>query len=339
MKTVALKAGVSSATVSRTINGSDKVSTKTAEKVKRVIAELHFYPNTNARALGSGRSNLYGLIISDITNPFFPEIVKAFEAVAIEHGQEVIVANTNYDLARMEASISRMVQRKVDGLAIMTSETNDELLEVVRRKEIPLVILDGMKPGPWHGTIRLDYELGIKLALEHLAALGHRRIAFLSGPQQLGSAQVRLQAFREEMFRHGLTFKLEMVKEGDHRVEGGQDAMRRMLSSLGSRKKPTAILASNDLMAIGAIAALKEYGLKVPEDVSVMGFDDIQLSAYTMPALTTLQFSREEIAKAAFRSLLFQRQQSRTRANHEYVVKPRMVLRCSTSKVSRRKDR
>src|SRR5947199_10768280 len=122
IKAVARRAGVSTATVSRTINGSDKVSPKTAEQVRRAIEALHFYPDTNARALGTGRSRLYGLIISDITNPFFPELVKAFEDAAVDHGQDVLVANTNYDPSRMESCVIRMLQRKADGVACMTSE-------------------------------------------------------------------------------------------------------------------------------------------------------------------------------------------------------------------------
>src|SRR5579862_117018 len=129
IKAVAKFAGVSTATVSRTINEPNKVSPKTAERVQHAIASLNFYPDTNARALGSGRSRMYGLIISDITNPFFPELVKAFEDIAVQYGQEVLIANTNYDPHRMEVCVSRMLQRKVDGVAIMTSEIADHLVD------------------------------------------------------------------------------------------------------------------------------------------------------------------------------------------------------------------
>jgi DNA-binding LacI/PurR family transcriptional regulator len=247
IKAVAKRAGVSTATVSRTINGSDKVSPKTAERVRRAIAALNFYPNTNARALGSGRTNLYGLIISDITNPFFPELVKAFEDIAVEHGQEVLVANTNYDPARMEMCVSRMLQRKVDGLAIMTSEMDDRLLEVVSRRDIPLVSLDTVAPAPGWSSVRMDYAEGIRTGLEHLVGLGHTRIGFLSGPSRWNSARVRLQAYMEFMEGHGLAVKAGMVQEGNHQVDGGRDAMQRMLQA---SVQPTAVMASNDLMAI-----------------------------------------------------------------------------------------
>ena len=139
IREVARLAKVSTATVSRTINGSDKVTPETKERVQRAIEELKFYPNTWARALGSGRSNLYGLIISDITNPFFPELVKSFEDIAVQNGQEVLVANTNYDASRMELCVSRMLQRKVDGVAIMTSEMDARLITEFQNRDIPLV--------------------------------------------------------------------------------------------------------------------------------------------------------------------------------------------------------
>src|ERR1700733_5738933 len=142
IREVARLAKVSTATVSRTINGSDKVTPETKERVQRAIEELGFYPNTWARALGSGRSNLYGLIISDITNPFFPELVKSFEDIAVQNGQEVLVANTNYDASRMELCVSRMLQRKGDGVAIMTSEMEERLITEFESREIPLVFLD-----------------------------------------------------------------------------------------------------------------------------------------------------------------------------------------------------
>src|ERR1700733_13175624 len=142
IKEVARLAKVSTATVSRTINGSDKVTAETAQRVRSAIETLKFYPNTNARALGSGRSSMYGLIISDITNPFFPELIKAFEDIAVAHGREVLIANTNYDAERMRLCVARVLQRRVDGVAIMTSEMDEQLVEVFSRRHTPLVFLD-----------------------------------------------------------------------------------------------------------------------------------------------------------------------------------------------------
>src|SRR5579875_393648 len=138
---VARRARVSTATVSRVINGTAFVTPETADRVRKAIEALSFYPDVNARSLGSGRSGLYGLIISDITNPYFPELVKAFEDVAVEHGREVLIANTNYDPKRMETCVARMLQRKVDGVAIMTSEMEDHLITIISRRKIPIVFM------------------------------------------------------------------------------------------------------------------------------------------------------------------------------------------------------
>jgi DNA-binding LacI/PurR family transcriptional regulator len=336
IKAVARMAGVSTATVSRTINGSDKVIPKTAERVRQAIAALNFYPDTNARALGSGRSSLYGLIISDITNPFFPELVKAFEDIAVEHGQEVLVANTNYDPVRMETCVRRMLQRKVDGLAIMTSEMDDRLLDVVTRRDIALVSLDTLAPAPGWSSVRMNYAEGIVSGLEHLTSLGHRRIAFLSGPMRLNSARVRVQAFRDSMKQKRLAIEPHMVQEGNHQVEGGRDAMQRILDSK-SGHQPTAVMASNDLTAIGALGAIHDAGLRVPEDISIIGFDDIQLSAYTEPALTTLRLSRAEIATAAFRALFKTRRDGDNKLadGEDHIIRPVLVLRKSTGKAKK----
>jgi DNA-binding LacI/PurR family transcriptional regulator len=330
IKEVARLAKVSTATVSRTINGSDKVTAETAERVRRAIETLKFYPNTNARALGSGRSNLYGLIISDITNPFFPELVKSFEDIAVQFGQEVLVANTNYDAHRMEVCVSRMLQRKVDGVAVMTSEMDEHLIEEMNSRSIPLIFLDTGLPQRGISNISVDYAAGVDAAVEHLSALGHTSIGFISGPMNLTSARVRRNAFTESMKRKGLRLNEEMIEEANHRMEGGHDAMTRLLSK---KSRPTAVLASNDMTAIGAIGAITDSGLKVPRDISVIGFDDIQLSAYTQPALTTVRLSRQEIAKIAFRALYSYKTDPAAKGA-EYMVQPELVVRKSTGPAS-----
>jgi len=329
IKEVARRARVSTATVSRTINGSAKVTPETAARVRAAIQELDFYPNTNARALGSGRSNFYGLIISDLTNPFFPEIAKAFEDVADEHGQEVLMANTNYDPARMESSVLRMLQRKVDGVAILTSEMDDKLIRKLSGRKIPIVFLDIGSPGPGISVVRIDYAGGVDQGMDHLIGLGHRRFAFISGPLQLASALTRFRAFNEGMTRNHLITHQALIREGNHRVDGGHDAMARILES-GAR--PTAVIASNDLTAIGAMGAIHERGLRVPEDISVLGYDDIQLSAFTQPTLTTIRLPRDEIARLAFHALYRPTAATAGQAvqGKEHFVQSTLVVRKST---------
>ena len=186
IKEVAKRAKVSTATVSRTINDSEKVKPGTAARVRQAIEELNFYPNTHARTLVSGRSRMLGLIISDITNPFFPELVKSFEDQAVERGQEVIIGNTDYNPKRMAGCIRRMVERKVDGVAIMTSEADPALVTELTRRNIPTVFMDTGKTGPHSANIRIDYAQGIHEAMQHLFSLNHRRIAFITGPDEPG---------------------------------------------------------------------------------------------------------------------------------------------------------
>ena len=333
IKEVARLANVSTATVSRTINGSDKVTPETAARVRRAIEELRFYPNTNARALGSGRSSLYGLIISDITNPFFPELVKSFEDIAVQYGQEVLIANTDYNPARTEVCVTRMLQRKVDGVAIMTSEMDEHFIGEFSSRGIPLVFLDTGTPQDRISNILIDYPAGIDAAVEHLTALGHTAIGFISGPMTLTSACVRRRAFINSLQRSGIQLEDNFIEEGNHRMEGGHDAMARMLDR---GQRPTAVLASNDMTAIGAMGAIFERGLRVPEDISVIGFDDIQLGAYTQPALTTVGLSRPEIAKLAFRAL-YDANHSGVIKGMEFTIQPSLKVRKSTGKAPRDK--
>jgi LacI family transcriptional regulator len=300
IKEVAKRARVSTATVSRTINNPAKVRPQTAERVRKAIADLNFYPNTHARTLVSGRSRMVGLIVSDITNPFFPDLVKSFEDHAVQSGLEVILGNTSYSPERMAGCIRRMVERKVDGVAIMTSETDPDLVAELTRKNIPTVLLDTGKAGPHTAILQVDYGQGIQEAVDHLLSLNHRNIAFITGPLQLSSARMRQAAFISGLNAAGNTVPSAMIEHGDHRIEGGAAAMRNLLRV---SPRPTAVIASNDLMAIGALAAIHEAGLKVPDDISLVGFDDIAFARLTQPPLTTVSLSREQLAISALTAI------------------------------------
>lgn len=331
IRQVAKQAGVSTATVSRVINRSAPVSDKTTARVQQAIEKLNFFPNTHARTLGSGKSRMYGLIISDITNPFFPELVRSFEEIAVEHGQEVIVANTNYQLKRMEMCVRRMVERKVDGVAIMTSEMDSTMAEVLNLRGVPMVFLDTGTVGIRSSNIEVDYSGGIEVAIGHLASLGHTRIGFISGPMELKSAQLRHAAFRNGMKRQHLPYDASLIRTGNHRAEGGRAAM---LDLMRLKSPPTAVLGSNDLTAIGAIGAIHEAGLKVPEDISIIGSDDIELSSFTFPALTTIRISRSEIATRAFTALFAVSENGE--AGRSYGIEPTLVIRQSTAKARKK---
>lgn len=327
IKAVAAKAGVSIATVSRTINGHASVTRETAENVWRAIRALGYYPNRQARMLVSGRSRTFGLIISDIANPFFPELVKSFEEAALAKQYEVTVANTSYDSHRLRSAVERMIERRVDGVAVMTSEFDPLIIGELSSRGVPIVFLDVGTVQPRISNILVDYESGIRQAMEHLHALGHRRIGFISGPLRLKSADMRRRAVEKCMREYKLPRLPKLMREANHCVDGGQHAME---SLLAEKERPTAVLASNDLTAIGALRAAYAAGLKVPRDISLIGFDDIELCQFTQPQLTTIRLSREELGRSACDALL--RVVEGTDPNgHELEVSTQLVLRKSTA--------
>ncbi|HLY16872.1 MAG TPA: LacI family DNA-binding transcriptional regulator [Bryobacteraceae bacterium] len=328
---VARRARVSTATVSRTINNPSVVDPKTAKRVWKAIEELRYYPNTQARSLVSGRSRILGLIVSDITNPFFPEVIKGFEDVAIQNGYEILVSSTNYDSGRMALCVRRMLERKVEGVAIMTSEMDDHLIDQLAHRNVPMVFLDVGVTGEGVDNVRVDYAMGINEAMEHLLSLGHRRIGFISGPLTLKSARIRRLAFLRSLRAHRIDQDKRLVEESDHTVDGGLLAMTRMLESGCA---PTALLASNDLTAIGVMRAARRAGLWVPQDVSIVGFDDIRLAEFTEPPLTTVRLSRTELAERAFHALAAgldgQRDQRR---KQDLILETHLVIRETTCPV------
>ena len=326
IKDVAKRAGVGIATVSRALHGSPQVSPQTAARIRKVIEELGYRPNTNAQSLASGHSHLLGLVVSDITNPFFPELIKGFEGVALDHGYDVFVASTNYDPARTALCVKRMIERKIDGVAIMTSEVDPSLPDTFSRRKVPLVFLDVGQVACGVSNVKVDYAHGILEAVDHLRALGHNRIAFISGPLRLESVRERRDAFLNRIGEPLGGVRIEpLVEEGNHKADGGFEAMERVLKRAPGT---TAVIASNDLTAIGALRAIRQHGLRVPEGLSVVGFDDIQMAQFTEPPLTTVKLVRTEIARLACEALLHL---IKTRGTGvEYCMSTSLVVRAST---------
>src|SRR5712692_3005565 len=199
IREIARRAKVSTATVSRTINRVPTVDPQLARRVWKIVDELGYYPNTQARALVSGRSRILGLIVSEITNPFFPEIVQAFEDIAVQHNYEILLTSTVHDPKRMESSVRRMIERRVEGVAVLTFGMEDSLLEDLRFRKVPLVFVDVGPPVAQVSNIKINYQQGIRQAVQHLAALRHEHIAFITGPLNLKSAKARKDAFEESM--------------------------------------------------------------------------------------------------------------------------------------------
>src|ERR1700694_4377867 len=332
IREIAKKARVSTATVSRTINRHPSVQPQLSKRVWRIVEELGYYPSTQARALVSGRSRIFGLIVSVITNPFFPEIVHVFEQIALEHNYEILVSSTVHDPERMKISVRRMLEHRVEGVAVMTFGMEESLLEDLKLRNVPLVFVDVGPPRPRVSNIRIDYLHGIRQAVQHLAALRHEKIAFITGPLRLKSAVARKQAFLRSMQEIGLESDPALIVEGNHTMEGGMAAFTQLLAG---PVRPTAVLCSNDMTAIGVMRRSHDAGLSIPRDISVIGFDDTRLAQCVIPPLTSVQMSQPELARLAFHALLAEVERETPAPNGtDYLLKTNLVLRESTGLIA-----
>jgi LacI family transcriptional regulator len=311
------------------VNRIPTVDPDLAKRVWQAIDEVGYLPNIQARALVSGRSRMLGLIVSEITNPFFPELVQEFENLAVAQGYEVLIGSTNYEPARTESLIRRMLQRNVDGVAVMTFGIEEDLVRKLVEREFPLVFVDHGPDLPNIRVLKVNYGEGIRQAVQHLAALGHRGIAFITGPLRLRSAVARRDAFLRSMAELGLTVPPEHMIEGDHTMEGGMGATERLTSL---KEMPTAVLCSNDMTAIGVLHGLFRSTHRVPQDISVVGFDDIHLAQFMLPPLTTIQMSCKDLAAAAVEALRAGIEQDHPKiAKMEWQIPTRLVVRQSSA--------
>ena len=329
MVDIARLAGVSVATVSRVINGSDQVRPATAERVRRVIDELKFVPNGNASLLKQGKSSSYGLIIPDITNPFFPEFIRSFESILETKNKDMLMATTDLHASRMQTVIHRMLVRQVNGVALLAAEIETEPIETLIRNKVPLVTLDRRIVGRGSSDVSVHYASGMIQAIDHLKKLRHRRIAYVGGSAGLSISDHREHAFIKAMHKSELKVDESLLLMGNYRVSGGEVAMMEILKM---KNPPTALLAANDLTAIGALRVLHREGFSVPADFSIVGFDDIELCDVIYPPLTTIRLSRHELAQAFVDAL-----ESAAKAPHaqgkQFSVKTSLVVRSSTGPV------
>lgn len=334
LREIAKRANVSIATVSRTINCAPNVDPSLARRVRKVIEQVGYYPNTHARALVSGRSRIFGLMVSETVEPFFPEILKTFENLGFQHNYEILLSSIARDPLQMEVAARRMIERRVEGLAILSFEKETALVEVFRGLNLPVALLDQGPPGPLLKTVPIDYKNGVRQAVQHLAALGHARIALITGPARLKTAVARAIAFQECMNEIDLEIPPDLLVEGDHTLEAGMRALS-VLAALPDR--PSAVLCSNDRTAIGVMQRALELGLNVPQDLSVVGFDDNELAQFASPPLTAVQMSYVEIASEAFRALLDSVEGRCNGPSREVcAIQSNLVLRCSTAMTAHR---
>ena len=329
MREVAKRAGVSLATVSRVLNNTQYISEETRRRVLEAVKEFNYFKNVHAKRLATGRSDLFGLVISEISNPFFPEIIRGFQAEAWTRGFDVLLCNTEYDRDRTKAVIRKLRESDVRGVAIVTSTVERSMTTELTDAGIPLVFFNSDPAGKLVGNICIEYEQGVKKAIQHVVDLGHSSSAVIAGPADNRTAVMIKNALVTGLTARGL--KPVCVLESNYRVDAGESAVRELLSR---PKIPTVIFCGNDLIAMGAMSALEEAGVRVPEDVSVIGIDDIFFAYLARPPLTTISVPREQLGVQAFEALnrisSLKRQQG---AN--YTLETDLIVRKSTAAARR----
>ncbi len=326
LQEVARRARVSTATVSRVLNKGTSVKSSTRARVLKVIQELKYSPNLHAQSLAGGRSRSIGVIVSNIENPFFLDIYKTVEAGAHAEGYEVIMANTDYSSERLVTSIRLMLGRRLAGVAAIVSEMDAALIQELSGQRIPVVFYDVGTPRRNITNIRVDYRGGMAKLTSYLCSLGHRRVGYVGHHASLGPIQERVQSLRDATSKYpGL--EVETATDADT-LEGGRQAARVLL---GRSPRPTALICVNDVMAVGALREVRARGLRVPEDVSVTGFDNVTLAQFAVPALTTVHIPREQIGRTICACLM----RDDVPREQEFVVEPELVVRDSTGPAPR----
>lgn len=336
---IARRAGVSQAMVSYVVNGNTRVSIpdETRRRIEAVMQELGYVPNALARGLRSGQTRTIGLVVPDNTNPFFAEIARHIENLGFEKGFSVILCNSDYDLVKENAHVDVLLAKQVDGVIFCASGGATEARDKLRASKTPVVTIDHDISNLRNETVVIDYRLGGYLATRHLLDQGHRRVGCITGPRTLSSSTERLAGYQDALAEAGLKVDTGLIVPGDFRIQGGEAAALRLLNG---RRRPSAIFAFNDLMAIGAIQSARILELKVPADVSVIGFDDIPLAQAIHPALTTIAQPISEIARLAMEVFLKQTQAGGTgtatpTAVPSLVLKPTLIVRSSTAPIAR----
>lgn len=331
---VAKTAGVSKATVSRVLSGNyEYMRADTRKRVEQAVSSLGFRPSSTAQSLTSKRTNTAAILISDIGNPFYPDVIHGVEDVAFKNQYGIFLCNTNYDLDRGLALIRSLIDKRVDGVMLMSSTMSNDWLDELVQNGIPAVVLDWEPKlsGKSVSIIQVEYGPGIQEAVNHLVSLGHKNFAHVSGPLTWPTSRTRRDEFFKALKLHNISSENTPVIEGNLLIDGGRQAA---VTLAGLTERPTAIFAANDLTAMGVMTELKAQGLRVPEDVSVVGLDDIFLASQTDPQLTTVALPRREIGELAMKMLL---QLFKTVNDADVLpaiekVETSLVIRSSTSK-------
>ena len=328
IKHVAARAGVSFTTVSHVLNGTRRVSDAARKRVEDAIAEMGYAPSAVARALKTSETHILGVVVPNITNPFFAELTRGIEDACERRQYSVFLCNGDDDPARQARAVQTLLERRVDGMLFATPAGDGAAL-AKRLAAAPMkaVIVDRLLPGAGADLVRIDHEAGAALAVRHLLSLGHRRVACLSGPSEFAVSRARVAGWRQAMREVGIRTNKAWLVEGEFSTAAGHQLTRRLLE----RTDVTAVFACNDLMGIGALRAAAELGIAVPGRLSIIGFDGIDLGAYTYPALSTVGHPIRDLGEIAA-TVLIDRIAGHGAAAREVVVAPQLMLRESTGR-------
>ena len=327
LRDVARRAGVAPITVSRAINDSGYVSVKTRARVEKAVEELGYVPNRLARSLRLKRTQTLALVVTDITNPFWTTVARGVEDAAQDAGFNVILCNTDESEAKQEQYLDVLLQKQVDGILLVPARDSEALAGWIQRCAVPVVVLDRRVCSGQVDLVCGDSEGGAHQLVDHLLALGHRRIAVLSGPRDVSTAVDRVRGYAEALAEAGLEVRADWVCYGQFSIESGYEMTQQVLTA---RPCPTALFAVNNFIAIGALRALRDAGLRVPEDMSVVAFDDLISELVIEPFLTVADQPAYEMGQRAAELLLARLSEPSANGYEEVVLPTEITVRASS---------
>jgi len=330
IRDVAKRAGVAPITVSRCINNSGYCSPETRMRVEAAITELGFVPNRLASGLRSKRSNTLALVLTDITNPFFTTIARGVEDMASDTGYTVIFCNTDESVSKEKMYVQMILEKRVDGIILVPALSGLDSVTLIKKQGIPIVVLDRRIPDLKTDVVRCDSEGGAYNLTRLLLSLGHREIAILNGPSGVSTSEDRLTGYRRALTEAGIATNTNREYYGAFTQESGYELTHK---ALANAQKPTALFATNNFIAFGVLKALQEIGLRVPEDIAVVGFDDLPSSLVTFPFLTVAAQPAYEMGKRAIEILLNKLEGGAADQYQEVVLPAEIVIRQSSGQM------
>jgi LacI family repressor for deo operon, udp, cdd, tsx, nupC, and nupG len=303
IKDIAKAAGVSHSTVSRALGGSSLVKAETKARIQRLAREMGYSPDARARSLVMGQTRTVGVVVTTITDPFIAEVVGGIESTAHDQGYTVLLCNSHAEPDREIAAVEMLRSKRVDAVVVTSSRVGALYLDHLERIGVPIVLINSHSEqgGRYTYSVSVDNQHGALLATTHLTQLGHRRVGYVSRPSDFRSDEERLAGYRQALDEAGLPFDPNLVVPGTGRTGGGERALPALLAL---DEPPTAVFCYNDMTAIGLLRAAREAGLAVPQDLAVVGFDDVLLASYVCPPLTTIAQPKVEMGQRAMRMAL-----------------------------------